>query len=178
MGKFAAWWGKSVNPILFSSASAEWATPQWLFDALNERFHFTLDPCCTAATAKCRKFYTRADNGLAHSWAGERVFLNPPYGKKEKGQPDSGIEPWVQKAREEAAAGALVVGLLPARVDTEWLQDNVHGHADIHFFRGRIRFIPPPGYVPPPGVKKPSGAGFPSAIAVWWGWDSLNGGFA
>lgn len=109
---------------LFSSASAEWATPQWLFDALNARFLFTLDPCCTASTAKCPKFYTRTDDGLAHSWAGERVFMNPPYGRG-----DNGIEPWVRKARGEAVGGALVVGLLPARVDTEWWQENVQGHA-------------------------------------------------
>ena len=29
---------------LFSSASEEWATPQELFDKLNEEFCFTLDP--------------------------------------------------------------------------------------------------------------------------------------
>lgn len=38
-----------MNLALFSSASAEWATPQWLFDALDRRFHFTLDPCCAPA---------------------------------------------------------------------------------------------------------------------------------
>ncbi|WP_165177397.1 DNA N-6-adenine-methyltransferase [Desulfovibrio sp. ZJ369] len=158
---------------LFSSVSSEWATPQWLFDALNERFFFTLDPCCTADTAKCPKFYTRTDDGLAHSWAGERVFMNPPYGRG-----DNGIEPWVRKARREAAGGALVVGLLPARVDTEWWQENVQGHADVRFLRGRVHFVPPPGYIPPKNQKKSAGAGFPSAIAVWWGWPVLAGSFA
>lgn len=158
---------------LFSSASAEWATPQWLFDALNARFFFTLDPCCTAATAKCPKFYTRADNGLAHSWAGERVFMNPPYGRG-----DNGIEAWVRKARTEAVAGALVVGLLPARVDAEWWQENVQGHADVRFLRGRVHFVPPSDYIPPKNQKKSAGAGFPSAIAVWWGWPVLEGSFA
>lgn len=158
---------------LFSSASAEWATPQWLFDALNARFLFTLDPCCTAATAKCPKFYTRTDDGLAHSWAGERVFMNLPYGRG-----DNGIEPWVRKARGEAVGGALVVGLLPARVDTEWWQENVQGHADVRFLRGRVHFVPPPGYIPPKNQKKAAGAGFPSAIAVWWGWPVLAGSFA
>lgn len=157
---------------LFSSVSAEWATPAWLFDALNARFCFTLDPCCTAGTAKCAKFYTRADNGLAHSWAVERVFMNPPYGRS------NGIDPWVRKAREEAAAGTLVVGLLPARVDTEWWQENVQGHADVRFIRGRVHFVPPPDYLPPQGQKKSAGGGFPSAIAVWWGWPVLAGSFA
>lgn len=162
-----------MNPALFSSASAEWATPQWLFDALDRRFNFTLDPCCAPATAKCQRYFTKDHDGLAHSWAGERVFMNPPYGRG-----DDGIAPWVRKAREEAAAGALVVGLIPARVDTVWWQESVHGHADVRFLRGRVQFVPPPGYVPPKGQKGQSGAGFPSAVAVWWGWPVFSGAFA
>jgi len=73
----------SVNRGLFSSASGEWATPQDLFDVLHAEFGFTLDPCATAENAKCPKFYTwEGHNGLWQSWAGERVFLNPPYGRE------------------------------------------------------------------------------------------------
>lgn len=159
-----------MNPALFSSATPEWATPQWLFDALDKRFHFTLDPCCTTLTAKCRKFYTKTEDGLSKPWFGERVFMNPPYGRG-----DNGIEPWVRKAREEAEAGALIVGLLPARVDTAWWQDNVQSHADVRFLRGRVRFVPPPDYVPPKGKTSSCGAGFPSAVVVWWGWPVFSG---
>lgn len=36
-----------MNPVHFQSTSCEWETPQELYDALNEEFHFTLDPCAT-----------------------------------------------------------------------------------------------------------------------------------
>lgn len=55
---------------LFSSASDEWPTPEWLFDKLNQEFHFDLDPCATPENAKCKKFYTKADNGLKQPWGG------------------------------------------------------------------------------------------------------------
>ena len=147
-----------MNEALFSSASAEWATPQWLFDALNARFHFTLDPCATPENAKCRKFFTRHDNGLAQAWAGYRVFMNPPYGGE--------IAAWVVKARQEAERGALVVGLLPSRTDTKWWHENVQGHADVRLISGRLKFG---------GVK--TAAPFPSCIVIWWGWPVLAGGF-
>ena len=39
--------------VHFLSATPEWGTPQWLFDALHRRFHFTLDVCATPENAKC-----------------------------------------------------------------------------------------------------------------------------
>lgn len=38
-----------VDRALYSSSSDEYGTPQWLFDALNAEFGFSLDPCCTHA---------------------------------------------------------------------------------------------------------------------------------
>lgn len=109
-----------------------------------------MDPCCTKETALCPKFYTPEDDGLKHSWAGERVFMNPPYG--------SAIAKWVTKACVEAHNGALVVGLVPARTDTEWWQKRIIGQADVTFIPGRLKFK---------GAK--CSAPFPSAIVVWWG---------
>ena len=42
-----------MDRILFSSQTDMWATPQDLFDELNEEFHFDLDPCATYENAKC-----------------------------------------------------------------------------------------------------------------------------
>ena len=57
----------SLLSVHFSSASDEWATPQWLFDALNKEFGFTLDVCSTHENAKCRCHFTRFENGLKTS---------------------------------------------------------------------------------------------------------------
>ena len=53
-----------MNDSLFSSKTVEWETPQDFFDSLNDEFHFTLDPCSTDENAKCRKHYTKEQDGL------------------------------------------------------------------------------------------------------------------
>lgn len=122
---------KSRQSVHFSSATDEWATPQFLFDELTWIFgRFTLDPCATPQNAKCERFFTRERDGLVQPWDG-KVFVNPPYGRE--------IGRWVQKSFEESLRGALVVCLLPARTDTHWWQDYARrGH--IHFLRGRLKF--------------------------------------
>jgi hypothetical protein len=69
-----------VNAMMGSRVHT-WATPPEFFAALHAEFDFTLDPCCVPETAKCARYYTPADDGLAQDWSGERVFMNPPYGR-------------------------------------------------------------------------------------------------
>lgn len=135
---------------MFSSKTCEWATPQEFFDQLNETFRFNLDPCATEENAKCRKFFTAADDGLKQSWGGYRVFCNPPYGKE--------IGAWVQKAYEESKKpGTMVVMLLPARTDTSWFHDYIYDkHCEIRFIKGRLKFG---------GQKNP--APFPSMLVIY-----------
>ena len=133
----------------FSSKTPEWATPQALFDELNAEFDFTLDPCCTEENAKCAKFYTKETNGLSKDWDGERVFVNPPYGRE--------MPKWVKKSAE--ARGGLVVMLIPARTDTKYFHDYIYNKAEIRFVRGRIKFE---------GAQVGSGAApFPSMIVIF-----------
>ncbi len=86
-----------INEGMFTSNSTEWATPRAFFDELNAEFAFTLDPCATAENAKCARYFTKDEDGLAQSWKGERVFCNPPYGRT--------IGEWVKKAHDEVAGG-------------------------------------------------------------------------
>lgn len=132
--------------VHFSSATNEWETPQDLFDALDGEFGFTLDPCCTHETAKCSKHYTKEEDGLARSWAGETVFMNPPYGRV--------IGKWVRKAHRESLRGATVVCLIPARTDTSYWHDYCM-KGEIRFLRGRLRF------------SNAGSAPFPSAVIIF-----------
>ena len=143
-----------MNKALLSSQSESWTTPRDLFDTLDERFSFTLDPCCTKQTALCPKFFTKNEDGLTQSWKGERVFMNPPYGRK--------ITDWVKKAYLESLGGALVVGLLPARTDTTWWHGFVQNKGQVYFLKGRLKF-----------GNSQNAAPFPSVIVVWWGQESL-----
>ncbi|MBS6993166.1 MAG: adenine methyltransferase [Alistipes sp.] len=123
----------NVNAMFFS-ATDMWATPQNLFDELNAEFHFTLDPCATAENAKCKKFYTRAEDGLKQDWEGETVFCNPPYGRA--------IYDWIKKCYTESLKpGTVVVALIPARTDTRYFHEFVyHKVKDIRFIKGRLKF--------------------------------------
>jgi site-specific DNA-methyltransferase (adenine-specific) len=137
--------------VHYSSKSNEWATPQNLFDELNDEFNFTLDPCATDENAKCSKYFTIEDDGLSKDWSKDVVFMNPPYGRE--------IKKWIKKAYEESLNGATVVCLIPARTDTTYWHDFIFDKAnDIRFLRGRLKF----------GNSKNS-APFPSAIVVYQG---------
>ena len=118
---------------MFSSAKDDWETPQDLFDELDDEFHFTLDAASSDLNAKCEKHYTVEDDGLSQSWAGNNVFLNPPYGRN--------MKDWMRKAYEESQAeNTTVVVLVPARTDTAWFHDYVYGKAELRFLRGRLKF--------------------------------------
>lgn len=121
-----------MNKVLFSSKKQDWETPNSLFDELNKEFNgFNFDAAANNSNTKVglnfatdtiiyRGGYAllgQTLNGLTYPWAKAqctKVWLNPPYGKYITGK-------WVKKAYEESNQGCLVVALLPARVDTQWL---------------------------------------------------------
>lgn len=127
-----------VSRALLTSNTVEWATPQDLFDDLNAEFGFTLDVCATPENAKCARYFTPEVDGLSKSWAGETVWMNPPYGRA--------IGAWVSKARGESfEPNTTVVCLLPSRTDTRWwhhwVQPNLIAKpSDVRFVRGRLKF--------------------------------------
>lgn len=141
--------------VHYSSETDEWATPQGFFDAVNREFNFDLDVCALPSSAKCDRYFTPDDDGLAQEWTGS-VWMNPPYGSE--------IVDWVKKAHDSAVDGTTVVALVPARVDTHWWWNHCR-FAEIRFIKGRLKF----GNV---GTAAP----FPSALVVfgrpagvvWW----------
>jgi len=137
-----------MNKGLFTSQTDNWETPQVFFEKLNDEFHFDLDVCASLANAKCKKFYTKEQDGLNQEWTGV-CWMNPPYGKE--------IAKWIIKAYESSLGGATVVCLIPSRTDTAWWHDYVM-KGTIRFIRGRLKF----------GNSKNS-APFPSAIVIFQG---------
>lgn len=119
-----------MNPVHFSSATDDWATPQDFFDKLNAEFSFTLDVCASDGNAKCERYFTARDDGLSKPWAGI-CWMNPPYGR--------GIGDWMRKAYESARDGATVVCLVPARTDTRWWQTYAT-QGEVFFVPGRLKF--------------------------------------
>lgn len=114
--------------------SDKWATPWPVIQQLEERYgKFDLDPCCEERTAKASTFYTVDVDGLAKPWFGN-VFVNPPY---------SAPRPWCDRAIQAIVTGEAqqVVMLIPAATDTSWFHEAVWPYADLHYLRGRVRFL-------------------------------------
>ncbi len=135
-----------MNRCMFTSSTDEWEIPKNFFDELNQEFGFQLDVCATPENAKCTKYFTKADDGLAQKWEGV-CWMNPPYCKN--------IRKWVRKAFESAQDGATVVCLLPSRTDTKWWHEYCM-KGEVRFIRGRSKF----------GNAKHN-APFPSAIVIF-----------
>ena len=135
---------------MFSSLREDWETPKAFYRELEKEFFFTLDPCADEQNKKCEKYYTKEQDGLSKTWNGERVFCNPPYGRK--------IGEWVRKCREEVQNGDCLcaVMLIPARTDTRWFHEEILGKAEIRFVKGRIKF----------GEAKEN-APFPSMVVIF-----------
>lgn len=104
--------------------SDHWATPDYIYNPLNEIYNFDFDPCPL-----------RADfDGLQIDW-GFRNFVNPPYSIKLK-------TAFIQKAVCEKNKGKLCVLLLPVSTSTKLFHDIILPNCSkpIHFFKGRIKF--------------------------------------
>jgi site-specific DNA-methyltransferase (adenine-specific) len=101
-----------------------YATPRYLYDALDSEFGFDFDPC------PFNPHPTLEMDGLQSDWARRRVFLNPPW---------SDITPWVDKAFSSPAE--VVVFVLPARTDTAWYHRLKDRGAEIRLFRRRVHFV-------------------------------------
>lgn len=137
---------------LLSSENMDWGTPQAFFDDLDKEFGFTLDPCATNKTAKCKTYFTKKTNGLIQDWSQNTVFCNPPYGGE--------IKHWVKKCYDESQKpDTTVVMLIPARTDTTYWHEYIFPNAEVRFIKGRLKFE---------GLQKGSGsAPFPSALVIF-----------
>ena len=132
-----------------SKPTDERSTPQWLFDALNKEFHFTLDVCASAENHKCESYYTIVTNGLSLPWAPKVCWMNPPY---------SELTSWLYKLEAEVKLGATVVGLLPVDTSTKWFHRYVWPetpHRQVRFLNKRLKF------------EHENSAKFANMVVVW-----------
>ena len=108
-----------------------WITPPEIFKPLLDEFQFDLDAAADEETARLPRYLC---DSLDINWPGERIWLNPPYGRK--------LEKFVRKAAHEAAKGKLVVALIPFRCRAAWWHECIIGKAqEVRCVRKRIKFL-------------------------------------
>lgn len=154
----------------------EFETPQWLFDELNEEFHFTLDAAANSKNHKCDIWFDKETDALLYDWDEYQdhnvVFMNPPYSR---GQ----LKKWCKKAYEESQKGVTVIGLLPVDTSTDWFHEWVYSkkqlsyyfptnNVEIRFLNKRIKFeLNGKPVLDKRG--KPTPARFASMVVIWRG---------
>lgn len=113
--------------------SDEYSTPQELFDFLDDKFHFNLDPCASDLNHKCDHYYTINDDALSFNWGNNIVaFVNPPY---------SNLLSWCEKCYCEWFFNHnTIVMLLPVRTSTKWFQKYIWPYCSIDFLPKRLKF--------------------------------------
>lgn len=120
-----------------SSGNTEFGTPDYIFNPLNEEFHFGFDLAATARSTKVPdRFWTKDDDALSRDWPRDMgwLWLNPPYSRA--------VRKWIQKAYEEARKGSPNVVLINANTESQWYQHIAVPHAhEIRHLEHRIAFI-------------------------------------
>jgi phage N-6-adenine-methyltransferase len=137
------------------SADCErWMTPPEIFDPLMREFNFDLDAAADPQTKRVPRYLV--DALAPGDWPGERIWMNPPYGRK--------LEPFVRRAAAEAAKGRVVVALIPFRCRAAWWHECVIGFAsEVRCVRKRIKFVRPDG------TRGAFTGSCDSCIVVWYG---------
>jgi phage N-6-adenine-methyltransferase len=132
-------------PLPATAASRdEWYTPSTILDPARKVLgHFHLDPAsCDLAQEKvqARRYFTKAEDGLAQDWTAASVWLNPPYG-----QPH--VAGFVAKLLAEYRAGRVKSAILLVNncTCTAWFHDAAAAASALCFPRGRIAFYGPNG---------------------------------
>lgn len=146
---------------MFSSDKENWCTPKRFFKSLNAHFNFDLDAAASKENALCEKYITKENNALVVPWDGQRIFVNPPYGRN--------LRSWANKIVEEASTGRkTIVALVPARTDTQWFFTLTKDlTTEVYFISGRLHFNETKTVAP-----------FPSALVIlnhhWLGHTSTS----
>lgn len=111
-----------------------WETPPLVLADVMKKYdiHPIFDVCATIQNKKFPQYFTPEDNGLTKEWR-EDFFMNPPY---------SQINQWMKKAYEQHLkynVNGLV--LVFAKTSVRWWHEYIEGKAEVHFQKGRIRFL-------------------------------------
>jgi hypothetical protein len=117
------------------SASDDWFTPKYIFDAMGCRFD--LDVACPEngpLHTPCVEYLTKEDDGLTTDWEGF-CYCNPPFGGR------NGLTPWLDKF----FAHGNGVALTPDRTSAPWWQDAARKADAVLFIAGKVKFIRPDG---------------------------------
>ena len=140
---------KSVQHLQSINENDEWATPNLQLKKAMMDFDVLpfLDVCATETNRKFTSFFSKETDGLSQDWNCD-FFMNPPY---------SEIKLWMKKAHEEHLKNNVTALILVyAKTDTKWWHEFVENIAEVHFIKGRLKFVKPDGTISKNSAPYPS----------------------
>ena len=127
---------KAVKHLAIIKVNDDYGTPLSLFTEACEKYHCTpvVDYFASDTNHVCDKYYTQEQNAFTKSFK-ENGFINPPYSRK--------LMPRVmKKAYEEHLEHNIELMILAySKTDTRWWWNYVENKAEVHFIKGRIKFL-------------------------------------
>lgn len=120
--------------VAHNSGNDEWYTPPYIVEAARRAMGgIDLDPATSLlAPVHAPLFYTKDDDGLAHTWTG-RVWMNPPYSRPLLGK-------FVDKLLSSPGVQQACV-LVNNCTETAAGQALLSASSAVCFLRGRVRYL-------------------------------------
>ena len=145
---------KAVQHLQSIHIQDEYQTPWDIFNKASEDYDLIpmLDVCATCKNTKGWLFFTKQHNALEKDW-NQDFFMNPPYSK---------VYDFMKKAYHESKknnVNGLI--LVYAKTDTKWWHEFIENKAEVHFIKGRIKFLDPDG------IKTKNSAPYPSCWIIY-----------
>ena len=145
---------RAVEHLAIISRNDDYGTPLFLFEEACQKFKVrpVVDYFASDTNHVCDEYYTKNDNAFLQDWT-KPGFINPPY---------SMVAKVIKKAWEEHQKHNTELLLLTySKSDTRWWHEFIEGKAEVHFHKGRIKFLDSKG-IP---TKRP--APYPSVWIIY-----------
>ena len=143
----------SIKHLQNIQVQDDYETPQDLYTDSCRKFNIfpTLDVCATRINSKCLHFITKKEDSLLFEWK-ETFFMNPPYSR---------VFDFMKKAYyQHIKHGVEGMILIYAKTDTKFWHSFIEGKAEVHFIKGRIKFLKN-------GIKTKNSAPYGSCIVIY-----------
>jgi len=143
----------SIKHLANIKVKDDYETPYDLYYDSCRKFNIfpTLDVCATKKNTKCKNYITEQEDSLLFQWE-ETFFMNPPYSR---------VSEFMKKAYyQHLKHNVEGMILIFAKTDTKFWHSFIEGKAEVHFIKGRIKFLKN-------GFKTKNSAPYPSCFVIY-----------
>jgi len=124
----------SIRHLANIKIQDQYETPPELFRKACIEYNVSplVDVCATIQNTKCDDYFNKAEDSLSKDWDFP-FFMNPPYSR---------VFDFMKKAYYESKKWKVEgLILIYAKTDTKFWHSFIENKAEVHFIKGRIKFL-------------------------------------